>query len=295
MTERSNQPEIETITGRVGQALVAGGQERGEGEQPAARVAAHHEAFGLGAVGQQGAVGGEAVVVGRRIDVLGCEAVVHQQHPRCEALGEQRAVEVIIAERARHETAAMAMEDRAVGDREAGVVVPGATHAAELGLGDPDVGRHRMPVEGRQHGAHGRHVGVGIGEVGRDEGQDVGLCLARHGADGGWGRRAGWSGGRRAASGQLVVGQVGVERARPVAVQVEGPVLGDPPVLVAVPAWGRRPRPRPCGRCPAASRRRRPRGRDGGTTSCASPRAAGDPDPRRCSAPGTRPSPGCCR
>ena len=113
-------------------------------------------------------------------DVLGCEPVVGHDHAGLELLRQHGPVEVIVVERGRHEAAAVTMEDDAVAAGSASVLVPGTAHPAELNLGHADVRGQRVTVERRHHCPHGPVVGVRVGEVARDEREDLGQLLAGH-------------------------------------------------------------------------------------------------------------------
>ena len=130
---------------------------------------------------EQAPIGGRAVLVRGGKAVLGGKAVVNHDDPRLELLGQHGPVEVVVVERARHEPAAVAMEHDALSWGLAAVLVPGAAHPAELPVGHGHMGGHRVPVERRQHRPHGAVIGVGVGEVVRNEGQDLRQQATGHG------------------------------------------------------------------------------------------------------------------
>ena len=177
-----------------GQPLVVGAQQRAQPEQAAAGVPADDHGRRLGSSSRhQRAVGVQAVLVRGGEQVLGRQAVVRHHDARLELLGQHGAVEVVVVEGAGDEPAAVAVEEHPPAQRVPGVVVPRAPHPAQQHLGHGHVRRHGMTVEPRHHGAHGAVVGPGIGEVRRDEGEDLGQLAAGPGGPGGCGGgRHGW-------------------------------------------------------------------------------------------------------
>ena len=185
--DREVEPARDGHEGRGrGQPFVAGAQQRAQPEQAAAGVPADdHGRRPGGSPGHQRAVGVQAVLVRGGERVLGRQAVVRHHDAGLELLGQHGAVEVVVVERAGHEAAAVAVEEHPPAHRRPGVVVPRAPHPAQHRLRHGDVRRHRVAVEPRHHGAHGAVVGLRIGEVGRDEGEDLGQLAAGPGGCGG--------------------------------------------------------------------------------------------------------------